>query len=94
MENPINPEATSDRLIVKNSHVYCGESSALQFNRILTYVDGVGATVLMVADSVAGDPDICATFDKAPLLPVAGKSLLSAFSEPRFVWGSGYKDAP
>ena len=42
---------------------------------------GVGSRVLMVADPALDECGACATFDKAPRLPLAGTLATAAFNE-------------
>ena len=89
MKNVTDPNETSARLIAKKSRVNRGNTPASQLKCILKDADGVGVAAPKVAGSVVEECDICAAFDEAPHLPVAGSLLVSALDP--FSW---FGDAP
>ena len=81
VEYPIEPDGANARLIASKLHVNRAHASASQSKRILTDCDDVGTTALRVTGSLADGRGVCAAFDDALHLPVAGTSPVSAFIE-------------
>ena len=67
--------------IIMKLHANWGHASATQLKRVLVDSDGGMSHLVNQVDQVLETCDVCRAFDKAPHIPIAGTTTVSAFNE-------------